>query len=83
MHWVLHTLVIFSSLLQLNLQMQGNIIIDMCDKIQGFQTRLDPLNRRVQKGVCANFPIYEGRKVSKSNSKISEFGFAICQHLTP
>ena len=60
---------IFSSLNQLNVQMQGKnvTIIDVRDEIQGFQTKLDLWSRRVQKEIYANFPTFDDWKVNRSS----------------
>ena len=74
---------IFSSLNQLNVQMQGKnvTIIDVCDKIQGFQKKLDLWSRRVQKGIYTNFPTFDDWKVNRSCNEISDLKVEIRQHL--
>ena len=74
---------IFSSLNLLNMQMQGKsiTIVDAHDKIQGFQKKLDLWSRRVQKGICANFPTFDDWKVNRNRNKICDLEVEICQHL--
>lgn len=72
----------FSSLHHLNVKMQGKnvTVIDVRDKIQGFQEKLDPWSRRVQKGIYKNFPTIDGSNISKSYSVIYHHGVEKCQH---
>ena len=74
---------IFSSSNQLNVQMQGKsvAIIDVRDKIQSFQTKLDLWSRRVQKEINANFPTFDNWKVNRNRNEISDLKVEICQHL--
>ena len=74
---------IFSSLNQLNMQMQEKsiTIVDARDKIQGFQKKLDLWSRRVQKGIYANFPTFNDWKVNRNRNEISDLEVEICQHL--
>ena len=64
--------------------MQGKsiTIIDARDKISVFQTKLDLLTKRIQKGIYANFPTFDEWKVNKSCNKISDLEIEVCQHLT-
>jgi len=66
----------FSGLDQENVKILGTSItvIDVCDKIQGFQTKFDPWNRRVPKEFYTHFPIFDNWKVGKNHSKIYDFG---------
>ena len=74
---------IFSSLNQLNMQMQGKsiTIVDAHHKIQGFQKKLDLWSRRVQKGIYVNFPTFDDWKVNRNRNEISDLKVEICQHL--
>ena len=73
----------FSSLNQLNMQMQGKsiTIVDARDKIQGFQKKLDLWSRRVQKGIYANFSTFDDWKVNRNCNEICDLEVEICQHL--
>ena len=73
----------FSSLNQLNMQMQGKsiTIVDARDKIQGFQKKLDLWSRRVQKGIYANFSTFDDWKVNRNRNEICDLEVEICQHL--
>ena len=64
--------------------MQGKnvTIVDVRDKIQGFQTKLDLWSRRVQKGIYANFPTFDDWKVNRSSKEIFDLEVEICQHLS-
>ena len=65
--------------------MQGKTItiIDARDKIRVFQTKLDLWTWRIQKRICANFPIFDDWKVNKSSNKIFDLKIeiSVCQYL--